>query len=131
MPWVEVFAVFVVSHLVGDFALQTEWQARQKFGGLGRDREARRALLSHVSVYTIAFVPAFVWLWPESGALVLLIAALLFVTHVVEDDGRLLHGYVRRVKHTDPRDHVMVTVAVDQTFHVVVLLGLALLAVWT
>jgi hypothetical protein len=27
MPWVEVFVVFFVSHLVGDFALQTEWQA--------------------------------------------------------------------------------------------------------
>jgi len=23
--WVEVFAVFLVSHLVGDFILQTDW----------------------------------------------------------------------------------------------------------
>lgn len=129
MLWVEVFAVFLVCHLVGDYGLQTEWQARHKFGGLGRDPEARRALLTHVTTYTIAFVPAFVWLWQESGALVLAIAALVFVTHVVEDDGRLLHGYMRRVKRTDPRDHPMVTVALDQTFHVVILFGLALLAV--
>jgi hypothetical protein len=33
------------------------------------------------------------------------------------------------VKHTDPANHPMVTVAVDQTFHVLVLFGLALLAV--
>jgi hypothetical protein len=128
VSWVEVFAVFLVSHLVGDYGLQTEWQARHKFGGLGRDPEARRALFTHVATYTLAFVPAFVWLWQESGALVLALAALLFATHVIEDDGRLLHGYMRRVKHTDPAAHPMVTVAVDQTFHVVVLFGLALLA---
>ena len=50
-----------------------------------------------MTVYLLAFVPAFVWLWRESGALVLGLAALLFATHLVEDDGRLLHGYVRRV----------------------------------
>ena len=27
MPWVEVFAAFVVCHLVGDYLLQTDWQA--------------------------------------------------------------------------------------------------------
>ena len=27
MPWVEVFAVFIVAHLAGDFLLQTDWQA--------------------------------------------------------------------------------------------------------
>jgi len=35
VSWVEVFAVFVVSHLVGDFLIQTEWQASHKLGGLG------------------------------------------------------------------------------------------------
>ena len=129
MIWVEVFAVFLVCHLVGDFAFQTEWQARNKFRGLGRDGTARRALLMHVTTYTLAFVPAFVWLWDESGAIIVAVAALLFVTHAIEDDGRLLHGYMRRVKRTDPAEHQMVAVALDQTFHVVVLFGLALLAV--
>ena len=121
--------MFVVCHLVGDFALQTEWQASHKFGGLGADRTARRALFAHVTTYTLAFVPAFVWLWSESGALVFALAALLFVTHVIEDDGRLLHRYIRAVKRTDPLAHQMVTVAIDQTFHLLVLFGLALLAV--
>ena len=62
MPWVEVFAVFVVSHLAGDYLLQTDWQAENKRGGLGGDPVARRALLSHVTTYTLAFVPAFIWL---------------------------------------------------------------------
>ena len=58
MPWVEVFVVFFVSHEVGDYLLQTDWQATHKRGGLGSDHEARLALLSHVSVYTLAFLPA-------------------------------------------------------------------------
>jgi hypothetical protein len=102
MPWVEIFAVFIVSHLVGDFAMQTEWQARHKFGGLGTDPKARRALVVHVGTYVLAFIPAFVWLGYEVGALVAAIAAILVVSHLVVDDGRLVHRYMHRVKHTDP-----------------------------
>ncbi|GAC1527494.1 MAG: hypothetical protein NVS2B6_15260 [Thermoleophilaceae bacterium] len=36
-PWVEVFVVLAVSHVVGDYALQTDWQATNKRGGLGSD----------------------------------------------------------------------------------------------
>jgi hypothetical protein len=129
MPWVEIFAVFIVSHLVGDFAMQTEWQARHKFGGLGADPNARRALLVHVGTYVLAFVPAFVWLGYEIGALVAVLAAILVASHLVVDDGRLVHRYMHRVKHTDPVKNPLVTVAVDQMFHVVIVFGLALLAV--
>ena len=129
MIWVEVFAVFLVSHLVGDFVLQTEWQAQHKRGGLGPAREPRRALLIHVSVYTLCFVPAFAWLRDDAGWLLLLaVAALLFATHVVQDDGRLLEAYARRVKRLDPDSHPLVVIAVDQSLHVVTLFGLALLA---
>jgi uncharacterized protein DUF3307 len=127
MEWGEVFVVFLVSHLVGDFAIQTEWQARRKYGGLGPDPTARRALLAHVTTYTLAFVPALVWLWDDLGAGVFALAALIFGTHLVQDDGRLLDGFVVHVKRTDPADHPAVRLAVDQTLHVVVLFGLALL----
>ena len=131
MIWVEVLVVFLVCHLVGDFALQTEWQAQHKRHGLGRDPTARRALLAHVSTYTLAFVPAFVWLLAEdvSIGLVAAIAVLLFVTHLVQDDGRLLDQYIRHVKHTEAASHPTVTAALDQSFHVVVLFGLSILAV--
>ena len=128
MIWVEVFAVFLVSHLVGDFVLQTEWQAQHKAGGLGPAREPRRALLTHVSVYMLCFVPAFAWLWDDAGWLVLVVAALLFATHAVQDDGRLLEAYARRVKRMEADSHPLVVIAVDQSLHVVVLFGLALLA---
>ncbi len=61
--------------------------------------------------------------------MVALTAALLFGTHVLEDDGRLLHLYMRLVKHTDPAEHPLVALALDQTLHVLILLGLALLVV--
>jgi Protein of unknown function (DUF3307) len=126
VEWTEAFLVFLVSHLVGDFALQTEWQAQNKRGGLGSDPISRRALLAHVITYTLVFVPAFVWLWNDLGAGVFAAAALVFGTHLVQDDGRLLDRYAVYVKRTDPRDHPAVMVAVDQTLHIVVLFGLAL-----
>jgi Protein of unknown function (DUF3307) len=128
VDWSDVFLVFAVSHLVGDFAFQTEWQAQHKRGGLGPDPVARRALVTHVLTYTLAFVPALVWLWDDLGAGVLALAALLAGEHLVQDDGRLLSSWVRSVKRTDPSRHPPVMIAVDQTFHAVVLLALALLA---
>jgi hypothetical protein len=127
VDWSDVFLVFAVSHLVGDFAFQTEWQAQHKRGGLGSNPVARRALVTHVLTYTLAFVPAFVWLWDDLGAGVLALAALLAGEHLVQDDGRLLNAWVRTVKRTDPSRHPPVMIAVDQTFHAVVLLALALL----
>lgn len=128
MAWVEVFAVFVVSHLVGDYLLQTDWQARHKRGGLGPDRESRRALVSHVVTYTLAYVPALVWIADSIGAGVIGIAALIAVPHLVQDDGRLLAIYMLRVKGASATDTPFVTAAVDQSFHLLALLGIALLA---
>jgi len=128
VPWVEVFAVLLVSHAVGDFLLQTDWQAAHKRGGLGRDGTRRRALLAHVTTYTLAFAPALAWLGGELGAAgTAALAAGVALPHVVQDDGRLLAGYVRTVKHAEPAPG-MLMLAVDQSFHVVVLFGLALAA---
>jgi Protein of unknown function (DUF3307) len=128
VPWVEVFAVFIVCHLVGDYLLQTDWQAVHKRGGLGRDSTARRALVSHVTTYTIAFAPALIWLVFESEAEVIAVAALIFFPHLVQDDGRLLNRYVRDVKSLSYADNPVVFGAVDQSFHVLTLFGIALLA---
>ena len=99
MAWVEIFAVFFVCHLVGDYLLQTDWQARHKRGGLGSDPVRRRALVSHITSYTLAFVPALVWLADEIGALEAVgIGALIAVPHLIQDDGRALAAYVRLVK---------------------------------
>lgn len=128
MEWVEAFALLLVSHLAGDYLLQTEFQALNKRGGLGRDPVRRRALLAHVGTLALAFVPVTAWLVAEAGAgLALATIALVLVTHLVQDDGRLLARYMAAVKHTDPAARPGLTAMVDQTFHIVVLLGAALL----
>ena len=129
MIWTEVFAVLVVCHLVGDFLLQTDWQARFKLGGLGRDRLRRRALFTHVVTYTAAFLPALVWIGLETDAArAVLIAFVIAVPHLIQDDGRLLDSYMATVKGLSQNSPGL-RVAVDQAFHVVFLFGTALLVV--
>jgi hypothetical protein len=127
LSWVEIFVAFGVSHLVGDYLLQTDWQARHKRSGLSRnDAVARRALFSHVLTYTVAFLPPVLII--ASGPLqVVWILALIAVPHLIQDDGRLLAAYMTRVKRIDPQSNLTVSILVDQTFHLLALLGLALL----
>jgi len=128
VPWVEIFAVLLVSHAVGDFLLQTDWQATHKREGLGSDPERRRALVAHTITYSLCFAPALAWLAGDLGAGgTAALAAGVFVPHLVQDDGRLLSSYVRTVKHTEPAPG-MLMLAVDQSFHLLVLFGLALAA---
>ncbi len=129
MSWVEIFAVFVVSHALGDYLLQTDWQATNKRGGLGRDRISRRALLSHVFTYTLAFVPAGIWLGTDGdlSALGLVLLAIgIYVPHMIQDDGRALSAYIRNVKGAAAEQLVQVYTAVDQSFHLIVLFCTAL-----
>jgi hypothetical protein len=128
VPWVEVFAVLVVSHAAGDFLLQTDWQATHKGGGLNGSRERRRALAAHVLTYTLAFVPAFIWLGDSLGAGLLWLAALIAGPHLVQDDGYLIDSFMLGVKRADPREHRALTITVDQVFHVVALFLTALVA---
>lgn len=129
MTWVEAFAVLIASHLVGDFLLQTDWQARHKQGGLGGDPIRRRALLTHVATYTAAFLPALVWIGLErDAAWAVAMGAVIAIPHWIQDDGRLLDAYMARVKGLSQTSSGL-RVAVDQSFHAVFLFGTALLVV--
>ena len=129
MSWVDVFAVLVVCHLVGDFLLQTDWQAGHKEFGLGPDPVHRRALLSHVATYMLAFIPALVWIGIETDAAwAVLIGIVIAVPHFIQDDRRLLDAYMLRVKGLSQGGNLSLRVAVDQSFHLVFLFGTALLA---
>lgn len=122
MPWVEVFVVLVVSHLVGDFILQTEFQATNKHGGLGRDPVKRRALFEHTLTYVAAYIPAFVWLGTEyTLPTVIALAAGIGIPHGLQDDGTAIKLWMRKVKHTEAAPG-MLAIFVDQSFHMVALL---------
>lgn len=121
--------MLVVCHAAGDFLLQTDWQARNKQAGLGSDPLRRRALFSHIATYTLAFVPALIWIGLEYDALrAVAIGFVVAVPHLIQDDGRLLDAYMAKVKglaQTSPG----LRVAVDQSFHLLFLFGTALLVV--
>lgn len=127
MTWSALFVAFVVCHLAGDLLLQTEWQAVTKVRGLG-DPEARRALIFHATTYTLAFIPALIWVgnntttWTAIG-----VAFLIGVPHVLVDDGHFTRAWLRVVKHA-PNPAFSLQLMVDQSFHIVCLLGAALLA---
>lgn len=126
MSWVSVFASFLVAHMVGDYLFQTDWQARNKRGGLSGG-VAFRALASHVTTYTLAFAPALIWIGDElDPAWALLAAALIFLPHLIVDDGRLVRLYLARVKRVDGFD-VGIAASVDQSFHVLSLFLVAIL----
>ena len=91
------------------------------------DPAARRALLTHTFTYSLAYVPAFIWIQTRLGWNTLIIAAAVSVPHLIQDDGRLLRAYLRRVKGMDPVANHVVAALVDQALHMIALFGTALL----
>jgi Protein of unknown function (DUF3307) len=125
LPWVEVFAVFVVSHLAGDFIFQTEFQATNKHGGLTAGPVSRRALLTHTLTYSACYLPALIWLAGDLSAPAVIATALgIGVPHGLQDDGRAMKWWMRAVKHT-PVVPGPLAMLLDQSFHMVALLLLA------
>src|SRR5262249_24598200 len=114
-------------HVVGDVLFQTDSQAREKARGFS-DPTGRKALARHISTYEAAFIPVLVWIALETSALRAVgVAALVAITHLVIDDGRLVGLWLHRVKRAaDPARAL--SIAVDQTFPLLSLLAGALVA---
>lgn len=129
MSWSALFGAFVLSHLIGDYVLQTDWQANNKEHGLiGGGTGARRALVIHGLTYTGAFIPALVWVGAESGVGVAIgTAALVAVPHVIVDDGLLVAWWIRHVKHVTGPPSTVVRLGVDQSAHLLALAAVAFL----
>lgn len=128
MSWAALFTAFLICHLAGDFLLQTDFQAVNKVGGLGRDPVARRALWMHVLTYTLAFVPALAWVAGEhTVAAAVGVALLVALPHAGVDDGRFVAAWLRRVKHIEGIVPEIPRLGADQTWHIVALAAVALL----
>jgi hypothetical protein len=127
MNWSAALLALLVSHAVGDVMLQTEWQAVTKVAGL-RAVEGRRALLRHVTTYTLAFLPALAWVAAERDvARAVAVGGLVALPHLLVDDGSLVRLWLREVKRSGPAPPAL-AIAVDQSFHLLCLLGAALVA---
>jgi hypothetical protein len=127
VSWSEALLALLVSHAVGDVLLQTEWQALMKVRGAG-DPVGRRALARHIATYALGFLPALAWIGAETSILrAVAVGALVTTTHLVLDDGRFVGAWLRKVKRAaDPT--TALSIAVDQSFHILCLLGAALVA---
>ena len=127
VSWSAALLALLVSHLAGDFLLQTEWQAVNKRAGAA-DGVARRALLRHVGTYMLAFVPALGWIGSKRGASrAAEIGVLVGLPHLMIDEGWLVRTWLSGVKHA-PEPEPVLAIAVDQSFHVICLLGAAVVA---
>jgi hypothetical protein len=127
MSWAEVLVALLVSHAVGDVLLQTEWQAITKTGGLTA-AGSRRALLSHLGTYCVAFLPALVWVAVDHSPARAIVAGVVIATsHLVIDDGRLVRLWLRDIKRAQNPSSGLV-IAVDQALHLLCLLAAAFIA---
>jgi len=127
MSWFAALLALLLSHAVGDVLFQTDWQALNKVRGLG-EPVARRALLHHVTTYTLAFIPALIWIGTRTSAWrAILLAVVVAVPHLLIDDGRFVRLWLREVKGAK-QPAAGLSIAVDQSFHALCLLGAALIA---
>jgi len=127
VTWPALFGVFFLSHLTGDFLLQTDWQAVNKEGA-GAHPRARRALARHGLTYMLAFVPALIWIAGSCGAAATVgVAALVAFPHMVIDDGSLVAAWVRHVKGVQGTPGTVVRLGVDQSLHLLALAAVAFL----
>jgi Protein of unknown function (DUF3307) len=127
MSWSEVFIALLISHVVGDVLLQTDWQALNKSSGLGHSL-GRRALVLHVSTYVVAFIPPLVWIGGRTSPLRAIgVGALVGISHLLIDDGRLVRVWLRDVKRT-AAPTLGLLIATDQSFHLLCLFAASLVA---
>jgi hypothetical protein len=127
VSWPAALLALLVSHVVGDILLQSEWQAHNKVRGFA-DPIGRRALVRHIATYMLAFVPALVWIGTETSALrAVAVGALVAISHLIIDDGGLVAAWLRRVKRARNPAPAL-SIAVDQSFHILCLFGAALIA---
>jgi hypothetical protein len=127
MNWTSRFADLLAAHAVGDFLLQTDWQAQNKRGGLAQNATSRQALAGHVAVYTLACAPVLAGIARGRGGRLAALAAVgIALPHAILDDGRLLARWAhwgKRLEEAEAPGNVMLMV--DQSVHLLCLWALA------
>jgi hypothetical protein len=108
-----LFETLVIAHVVGDWLLQTEWQATNKATNW-------RALLAHVTVYHIIVLAALLWRLGAGEPLVYAVVGGLAVIHAVMDRKRSVHWFMRAMRISVKRaPEGWLATAVDQSLHLV------------
>jgi fatty acid desaturase len=110
-----IFEGLLIAHLLGDWLLQTEWQAQNK-------RTNWLALLSHVAVYhAIVFIILFFGFKLDVVRVIVAVGALALF-HIILDKQDPVRWYMRTFRLTVTRTpERWLMVAVDQSIHLVLL----------
>lgn len=114
-----LFTWLLLGHFVADWLLQSDWMAIGK----------RRALFTlpgfaHYAVYTTVLLLILVLVAPHCRAPLTLLTngMVIFISHWLIDGANVVQWWMRAAGQ---RDQTMVRVMVDQTFHLLVLGGVA------
>jgi hypothetical protein len=127
VSWSAALLALLVSHVAGDVLLQSEWQVQMKVRGFA-DPVERRALIRHIATYMLASLPALGWIGAETtAARAVALGALVAITHQVIDSGGLVGASLRKIKRAS-KPAPALSIAVDQSFHIVCPLGAAVVA---
>lgn len=116
-----LFDALLVAHLVGDWLLQSEYQALQK-------ARAWSALLAHVAIYHVLALGVLLLYFPAQDGRIYLAILLLAASHAWLDRGTHVVSLMRAlriVQHREPERWLHL--ATDQSLHI---LALALVAAW-
>ena len=110
-----LFDKLLVAHLVGDWLLQTEWQALNK----GRNY---RALFSHIGVYSIVIFSVLIFDFGFQNILVYVVVGLLAASHALLDRGKPVIRFMKTFRLiVDRKPERWLTIAVDQSLHILTL----------
>ena len=117
-----IFETLVITHLIGDWIFQTEYEAMNKM----KDSFWNRALFSHCLICTLCFAPAFWsyginWLW----------LLLIFGSHLFLDRRWPVVWWISTIKRTSPETVeklYWLVIVVDQIMHVLILALIVLLS---
>jgi hypothetical protein len=108
------FIFLFLSHMIGDWLIQTEHQAMNKAKG----RFFNGALFSHCLCYTLCFVPAF---WLAHINMVWLL--LVFWSHMFLDRRWPVIWWIKTMKRTSEetiKNLFWLVIAVDQVMHILI-----------
>lgn len=116
-----VFETLLVGHVLGDWLLQTEWQAVNK-------ARSWRALLSHVAVYHVVLLLVLGLKLGFDQPPVYAAVASLAILHGILDRQGFVLWLMRTLRITVERQpERWLSIAVDQSVHIVLLAGAAVL----
>lgn len=109
-----IFICLFIGHVLGDYLLQTSWQAENKNGNW--DALIIHSIIYSVVIYTIALI---------SGGVSLITVSAIFLTHILLDKGDFVNWWIRNIKK-EQTDNKQIYFLVDQSLHMFVLLIVAM-----